>query len=268
MPFVSPRARRSAELALLLLLLGAGAARAAAPLTPQASAPGAASVETPTKADDSSAKPEDLVAQKKSALERASSLAKEGRYPAAEEVATELAKKLGDRDPFPDEIRGAIYTIKKDFPAAAASFRAMLAKSPESPVARFNLAETQFLARRYGEAEQSFAELESAQRETNPAVADLCRYKRVVSLLAAGSPDKAKALLPPPSDTPPSAAVRYAGAAVDFSQKNVTKANSEIEEARRAFSAEVESLYVDSFIELHWGTRDSAGHFNFSSAPK
>ena len=201
-----------------------------------------------------------------SALERATTLARAGDHAAAAAVVDEVRAKLGPKDPFADELRGTVLTLKKDYTAAEASFRAMLEKDPESHVGRFNLAEMLFLQTRYDEAERTFAAIESAKREADPALADLCRFKRVVSFLAGARVAEAEALLPRAEKGPSSAAVQYARAAIRHVKKLPMRAAETINHARKEFSPDVENLFVDSFIELRWGSRDDSGRFAFSDS--
>lgn len=200
------------------------------------------------------------------ALARATTLAHAGDHVAAGAVVDEVAKRLGPKDAFVDELRGTVLTLKKDYGAAEASFQAMLEKAPDSHVARFNLAEMMFLQARYDEGERAFAALESTRREADPALADLCRFKRVVSFLAGGRVEEAEALLPRSEKGPSSPAVQYSRAAIRFVKKLPARAAETINHARTEFSRDVENLFVDSFIELNWGSRDSEGKFSFAAS--
>ena len=197
------------------------------------------------------------------ALERATALARTGDHAAAATVVDELQGRLGPKDPFVDELRGTVLTLKKDYAAAEASFRAMLEKAPDSHVGRFNLAEMLFLQARYDEAGRTFAAIESGRREADPALADLCRFKRVVSYLASGRVEEAEGLLPKAEKGPSSPAVQYSRAAIRHVKKLPARAAETINHARSEFSPDVENLFVDSFIELHWGNRDDTGKFTF-----
>jgi len=199
----------------------------------------------------------------KDAVNRAAELAKAGNGAGAEAVVAEVRQRLGDKDPFVDELSGTVFALQKKYAEAEASFRKQLAKAPESRVGQFNLAEMFFLQTRYEEAEKRFASIESTLRETDPALADLCRYKRVVCRLALGSSKDAEALLPSTEDGPASPAVQYSRAAIRFAHRDAAGAQKALEEARNQFSVDVENLYADSLIELRWGARDESGKFVF-----
>ena len=200
------------------------------------------------------------------ALARATTLAHSGDHAGAAAVVDEVQKRLGPKDPFVDELRGTLLTLKKDYAAAEASFKAMLEKAPASHVGRFNLAEIMFLQAQYSEAERGFAAIESGKRETDPALADLCRFKRVVCFLASGRIEEAEALLPRSEKGPSSPAVQYSRAAIRFVKKLPARATETINHARTEFSRDVENLFVDSFIELNWGSRNAEGKFSFAAS--
>jgi len=203
---------------------------------------------------------------KRDAVRRASEFARNGETSAAAAVVEEVAKRSGRTDPFPDELRGTVLVLERNYEAAEKSFRVMLSKDPESYIGQFNLAESIFLQHRFEEAERVFSAVESQRSGADPALADLCRFKRVVCLAAAGLPDRAEQLLPKADDTPPSPAVQYSRAAIQYVKKAYLRAGSSVEAARKKFSPEVESVFTDSFVELGWGTRTKAGQFNFSAA--
>jgi tetratricopeptide (TPR) repeat protein len=242
-----------------------GMAASPVPKAPNASQPGAVN-----GAPDSGAiKPVDEIRVfKRNAVEQAANFVRQNDRSGADGVIESVEKKLGADDPFVDELRGTVLTLEKDYTSAEGCFRKMLTKVPDSHIGRFNLAETVFLEARYEEAAHYFSTLESSRREMDPALADLCRYKRVVCLLALGLNEQANALLPAPSDGPSSPAVQYARAALSFARKDRSAAVAAIERARKDFSPEVENLYTDSLIELRWGERNPAGEFTFVSAEK
>jgi tetratricopeptide (TPR) repeat protein len=245
---------RSLALAICVLLAGVGfpAARA----EPQA-APAPAS-----------APADDPLAANRLAVRRANELAGAGDFAGALKVVEETVTRLGPKDPFPDELRGTVLARKKDYASAEASFRAMIEKAPESKVGRFNLAEVIFVTGRYGEAEKGFGALETECTGGDPAVADFCRFMRVVCLLAAGEAAHAQALVPDGEGLIVSPFSRYARAALHYASKDWDGAAKEIDAARKDFSPSIESTFVDAFIELGWGDRTSSGPFAFNRGIK
>ena len=211
-----------------------------------------------------------ILAFKREALERATALVRSGDPAGTDRILEEVRQKLDKADPFLDELQGTIFTLKKDYAAAETAFKAMLAKAPGSPVGQFNLAETSFLQHRFSEAEQRFAALETDRRPVDPAVADLCRFKRVMCLLAAGQIPQAEVLLPEArSETgPASPAVQYSRAAIRLARKDRPGATAAFARARQDFSSDVENLYADSFLELHWAAKNDAGQIEFLPEPK
>jgi tetratricopeptide (TPR) repeat protein len=204
---------------------------------------------------------ETVRAANRQALDKASDLARAGKHDVAEQVIEETLVRLGPADPFVEELQGTVLALERKFPEAEASFRAMLKKSPDSPVGHFNLAEMMLMQHQYAEAEHEYAALETARRaHFDPAMADACRFKRTVCLIAAGDVPAAERLLPPP-DPIPSPSVRYSRAAVLYAKGDFRGANGEIEHARQDFAPTVESFFTDSFVEFGWGAPDAAGVF-------
>ncbi len=221
------------------------------PKAPNVSPPGAAK----DVSNAEGGKPVDEIKVfKRNAVEQAANFVRQNNRSGADGVIDSVENKLGADDPFVDELRGTVLTLEKEYTAAEGCFRKMLTKVPDSHIGRFNLAETVFLEARYEEAEHYFATLESSRRDIDPALADLCRYKRVVCLLALGLNDQANALLPASSEGVSSPAVQYARAALSFARKDRPAAVAAIQQARKDFSPDVENLYTDSLIELRWGS--------------
>jgi tetratricopeptide (TPR) repeat protein len=221
-------------------------------------------VEATAKSNDSAASAK---SPNRSALEHASQLCRDGDYPAAAKVVEEVEARLGAADPFVYELRGTVLSLQKDYAGAEMEFRRMQERAPASHVARFNIAETVFLQARYDEAERDFAALEATKREPDPALADLCRFKRVVCRLALGNVEEAETLLPRSEKAPSSPAVQYSRAAIRFARNYQARAVETIQQARKEFPEGVENLFVDSFIELRWGHRDEQGKFAFAASP-
>jgi Flp pilus assembly protein TadD len=199
-------------------------------------------------------------------LKLATAQARRDDFRSAMKVLASARKELGAADPFVDELEGTLLVMKKDYAGGEVSFRKEVEKAPASVAGRFNLAETIFLQGRYLEAETSFAYLDALERDRDPALADLCRFKRVMCLLAAGVPELAAKLIPGKDD--PSAgspAMRYCAAAICYAKKDYASADLIIREIRQEIGVNVENLFADSFIELQWGSRDENGVFHVKS---
>jgi tetratricopeptide (TPR) repeat protein len=208
-----------------------------------------------------------VIAFKKNVLARATACAQKGDHVGAMKAIEVAIIRLGTKVLFIDEMRGTVQSLEKDYPAAEASFRVMLEKSPESYVARFNLSEMIFLQGRYQEAETNFAAIEDARRQSDPAVADLCHYKRIICRLAAGSIDEAEAILPSEETVPPNPVAFFGKAVILFAKKDIEGADKAIDDASKHFSLEAEKLYLDSLLELKWGARAPSGKFHFFREP-
>lgn len=217
-------------------------------------------------------KPEPLLESKKISPERkgyleATEFAKAGDFGKAMDIAKTLRGKMLDSDPYPDELEGTIYVLKKDYPSAEAAFRRMLEKAPDSRVGKFNLAEVQFLQKKYEEAEALFARVEAAENDRDIAIGDLCRYKRIICLIAGRMNGRADEMLQTQSKTPAGSRrwIEYAQLALAYSKGEPAAANEMLEAMRKKGDLEIEDLYLDSFIELTWGERDTKGKFRFKT---
>jgi predicted Zn-dependent protease len=199
---------------------------------------------------------------------RACELAKGGDFDGAFRVVQDFAARAGASDPYYHELRGTVLALKKDYPAAQKAFEQMLAVTPNSHIGRFNRAEMIFLQGHYEEAEKEFAAIEETVGPRDPAVADLCRYKRVLAFLAMGKTSAADLLVPPLREGNESPALSYSRAAQAYVAKNIVKAVQLLEDARVRFPEGVDTLYTDSLVELHWGQRDPQGHFIFKPLPR
>jgi tetratricopeptide (TPR) repeat protein len=222
----------------------------------------------PVSGPRSNAKEPELAVYRREALHRAVTLAQAGNRAGAAAVIAEAAGRVGAGDPFIDELQGTVAVVEKDYRAAMESFHAETVKAPDSPVAWFNFGEALFLLGQYQAAEHAFSLVELQRHAGDPATADLCRFKRVICDLSLGAIEEAEALLPKAEETPASPAVQYARAAIEHVKKSEPAAAAALAAARQEFSAEVENLYVDSFIELGWGARTEAGQFAFSAPSK
>jgi tetratricopeptide (TPR) repeat protein len=197
------------------------------------------------------------------AYRQAAALAKASDFAGAEKVIAELAPKLPPGDPFCDELRGTVLALGKDYAAAQQAFERVLATTPESHINQFNRAEMIFLQGRYAESEPAFAAVEQLTSQRDPAVADLCRFKRLLSLLAQGKIQAAEVFVPPVQEPGESPALTFSRATVAFAKKDHAAANRFLADAYARFTTGVTNLYSDSLVELHWGQRDPEGRFHF-----
>ncbi len=236
----------------------AAATPAPAPATP-AAAPNAPAPPAETLTPEQLAHKELIL----DAYRRATALAKAEDFAGAHKVVEEFGAKAGVADPFYDELQGTILAMAKDYVAAQAAFERLLAKTPDSHIGRFNRAEMLLLQSRYAEAEKEFLAVEDMTSGKDPAVADLCRFKRVISLLCVDQVGAAGLLVPPLQENFESPALCYARATLEYAKQNTTKAIQLLEDARTRFSEGVDNLYTDSLVELRWGQRDEAGKFYF-----
>ncbi len=194
--------------------------------------------------------------------QRARNLARDGSFEAALAQVEQLSPALKDSSYY-FELKGTVQTLTKDYAKAEMSFAEMLARQPDSYVARFNRAEAIMLQGRYQEAETEFAAVEKERSAVDAPVADLARFKRVACLLAQGNFLAAQLLVPPVQEGKESPALSYSRAMILWVRKDVAGAARVMEEARKQFSPSVDDLYTDTFVELNWGVREASGQFKF-----
>lgn len=106
---------------------------------------------------------------------------------------------------------------------------------------------------------------ESARHESDPALAALCRFKRVVSFFDKRACGRGASASCGNRSIQPRSVV-FAGG-LRFIKKLSARAAETLNHARNEFTPDVENLFIDSFIELHWGSRDDGAKFAFT-APK
>lgn len=240
-----------------LLAAIASSARGAQPVAPPAAAVPPQTPTAPAAPDDGR---KDFM---RDCFHRATALAQASDFAGANKVLSEFAQKHGQEDPYYDELQGTLLAMQKDYPAAQQAFERELAKTPDSFVGRFNRAEMIMLQSHYAVAEREFGAIERLRSPQDPAVADLCRFKRVVCYLCEGDLSAAELLVPPVKEEFESPALYYARATLEFAKKNQETATKMLAEARSHFSLQVEGLYTDCLVEMRWGQREPDGQFAF-----
>jgi Flp pilus assembly protein TadD len=96
-------------------------------------------------------------------------------------AALDEAIRLFPKDPFPVNLRGAIFTKQKDFIKARDAFEKALALDPTFFPARFNIGETYFLEGKMEEALRYFEVLRENYRDN-----ELLKFKLVVLFFKTG----------------------------------------------------------------------------------
>lgn len=161
------------------------------------------------------------------------------KYDEALQILQE-ADKATPNDPFVLNFLGAVYSKKKDYPAALSWFQKSLAANPGFFPAQFNVGEISFLEKKYQEACDHF----SRMLERDPKNELLLFKCFLCKLLLDQTDDAGKIMkrLKYPGDSP---AWYYAQAAWEIKHGRRDKANDLLEAAKYVFDKHTE-LYTET----------------------
>ena len=158
-------------------------------------------------------------------------------------------------------LRGAIYTKLRSFDKARAAFERSLELQPNVIESSFNLAELDFVEKKFPEAEAAFRKLgEDFARhfERSPETGKLVEYKLFISVLmqseAPGDSKEKEALAMLETfdyldDYP---VYYYSQAALAFFRDNKEEAEEWLASAAKIYSKPVQTIYVDALVEMGW----------------
>ncbi len=159
-------------------------------------------------------------------------------------------------------LRGAVFTEKKEFDTAKGFFEKALAEEPEYFAPLFNLGEILFLQKKYAESRKHFESmLEKAPTE------ELLKYKIFMTYLMDDDSENAKIWrdkIQFPSNTP---AYYFAQAAWEFKQDNEPEAVSWIESSMRIFGPQNNDFFLRSLLDVGFIKRDAAETGRASASP-
>jgi Flp pilus assembly protein TadD len=124
---------------------------------------------------------------------------------------------------------------------------------PDFWEARFNLAEAPFLAKNWTEARDRFLALaKEPDEEARGATAELIQFKILLTYLEQDKARAAQAIADRLKGSSVSPAYYYAQAAMAFHIQDETGARVNLRAAEKAFSAQLNRLFVQSFYEIGW----------------
>lgn len=172
------------------------------------------------------------------------------------EKVNELEATFGSNH-FLENLRGAAFTKMKNYTRARVHFAkaADLAKNypAEAFHPRFNLAELDFVEKKWDLARTSFQKLIDDPGKPGTGSDDLMKFKVFVCDLQQKKDAAAEKLLGTFDqynvDSP---AFYYARAAQFFIKDEKEKANEWLESARRIYPREINEVYNDSLVEMGW----------------
>ena len=124
---------------------------------------------------------------------------------------------------------------------------------PDFWEARFNLAEVPFLAKNWAEARDRFIALGKEPNEhVRGATAELIQFKILVTFLGQNKEKEAQAIADRLKGSSVSPAFYYGQAALAFHAQDETGARVNLRAAEKAFSPQLNKLFVQSFYEIGW----------------
>ncbi len=149
-------------------------------------------------------------------------------------------------------LKGAAFSKIRDFDKATASFKRCLELNPGSMEARFNLAEMDFVQKRYASAFEAFTAILRDNPKMPAQTRSLLHYKNYLCLLVLDKADEADAVFKTfrfDSDTPE---YYFANAAKSFHAGEKDEARGWLGSAGRIYHQSLVALYLDSLVELGW----------------
>ena len=157
---------------------------------------------------------------------------------------------------FPDHpsvlnLRGACYVEIRSFDKASAAFDKVLKFSPDNINTLFNIAEVEFVTKKWASAHQRFTELVSKVPETQKPMLRLCEFKLLLCKLKLDKIDEAKALMEKYDEWDDSPYYYYSRAAVEYHADNKKEAEKKLQGARHVFrGAQTLAPWQDTLVEF------------------
>jgi Tfp pilus assembly protein PilF len=159
----------------------------------------------------------------------------------------DAAIKADPSNPAAWNLRGAIYTMQKNWGKAAEMFHKALELDPKTLDPRFNLIELDFLQKKYPEARKKF-EVLAVENPKN----EFLRYKILLCWLMEGNKSEAEKILQSFDFLGNTPAYYFANAAWHFSQNEREKARSYIISSEKIFSPDQNYFFGQSLFDLGW----------------
>jgi tetratricopeptide (TPR) repeat protein len=178
------------------------------------------------------------------------------RWQEALEKLTLVEKITGDSH-FVENLRGAVYTRMRDFKSAREHFQKAATLSAgggtEAFHPRFNLAEIDFVEKKWEDAIVSFSKLLEDKTRPDKSSDALMKFKIMVCEYQLKRAEKAQAIaktFDQYDDATP--AYYYAEAVRCFADDKKEEATEWLESARRIYPPEVTEVFNDSLVEVGW----------------
>jgi hypothetical protein len=146
--------------------------------------------------------------------------------------------------------RGTIYSQRKMWPQAQQDFNAALQIDPVNVAVKFNLAEINFMQKRYDLARTGFAVLQDNPEAGGLDLGDLARYKVFLCDLLGGHEDVAAKELAVFNDAGSKPSYYFSNAAWDFAHHQPTEAAGWLGSAINIYSPQKNNLYSQTLRDL------------------
>ena len=154
-------------------------------------------------------------------------------------------------------MRGAVFTKMRDFKAARAEFEKAIALTKDLPHEnfhpRFNLAEINFVEKKWPDARKAFADLIASATIPDPGTRRLMEYKIMICQLQEKQTEAAMGMLEKfdqyDNDSP---AFYFGKAATAFSKNQKEEAEEWLGSAAKIYPKEINDVYQDSLVEVGW----------------
>ncbi|NCF93855.1 MAG: tetratricopeptide repeat protein [Verrucomicrobiaceae bacterium] len=155
-------------------------------------------------------------------------------------------------------LRGAIHTKLRDFDKARAEFKKALSLQPGLMEAQFNLAELDFVEKKFARSESAFRQLKTDNPELRLETLKLIDYKLYISLLMQSqskgdAKHRAAMAMLDSFDYLDDFPLHYYGKAVKaFQEDDKEEAEEWMASARRIYDKPTQTIYIDALIEMGW----------------
>ena len=154
-------------------------------------------------------------------------------------------------------MRGAVFTKMRDFKAARAEFEKAIALTKnlrrENFHPRFNLAEINFVEKKWPEARKAFTDLLTDSAIPDPGTKRLMEYKIMICQLQEKQMDIALGMVEKfdqyDNDSP---AYYFGKAAAAFARDQKEEAEEWLGSAAKIYPKEINDVYQDSLVEVGW----------------
>jgi len=156
-------------------------------------------------------------------------------------------------------LKGGIYTQMRDFPKARELFTKALELNADSYPVRFNLAEIEFLEKKYDDSRKAFESLRKTieadkvvSRDAVSNLLSLIDYKVFLTYLLQDNMAEAERIQKNFSFADNTPNYYFGNAAMAFKKNDTADGQSWLSSADRIYPPQLNRLYADSFFEIGW----------------